>query len=80
MQGREPHSEAIAVVIGAGSDTKTISRSFAIPEQYRQTIERKAEEITSMLEGDGLKTEVLLAILAKVGIKLALGEKERNHD
>lgn len=80
VQGREPHSEAIAVVIGAGSDTKTISRSFAIPEQYRQTIERKAEEITSILEGDGLKTEVLLAILAKVGIKLALGEKEPNHD
>lgn len=76
VQGREAHSEAIAVVIGAGSDTKTISRSFAISDRHRQTVEAKAHEVASMLEGQGLGTDVLLAILAKAGIKLASIDKE----
>lgn len=76
VQGRKAHSEAIAVVIGAGSDTKTISRSFAISDRHRQTVEAKADEVASMLEGQGLGTEVLLAILAKAGMKLASIDKE----
>jgi hypothetical protein len=71
VQGRKAHSEAIAVVIGAGSDTKTISRSFAISDRHRQTVETKASEVASILEGQGLGTELLLAILAKAGMKLA---------
>jgi hypothetical protein len=76
VQGRKAHSEAIAVVIGAGSDTKTISRSFAIPDRHRQVVEAKAEEVASLLEAQGLGTEVLLAILAKAGMKLASTDKE----
>ncbi len=76
VQGRKAHSEAIAVVIGAGSDTKTISRSFAISDKHRKTVEAKADELASMLEGQGLGTEVLLAILAKAGMKLASIDKE----
>jgi len=76
VQGRKAHSEAISVIIGAGSDTKTISRSFAIPDKHRKTVEAKAEELASMLEGQGLGTEVLLAILAKTGMKLASIDKE----
>lgn len=76
VQGRKAHSEAIAVVIGSGSDTKTISRSFAISDRYRKTVEAKADEIASMLEGQGLGTEILLAILAKAGMKLASIDKE----
>lgn len=76
VQGRKAHSEAIAVVIGTGSDTKTISRSFAIPDRHRQTVEAKADEVASMLEGQGLGTEMLLAILAKAGMKLASIDKE----
>jgi hypothetical protein len=76
VQGRTPHSEAIAVVIGAGSDTKTMSRSFAISDRHRETVEAKADEVASMLEGQGLGTEVLLAILAKAGMKLVSIEKE----
>lgn len=76
VQGRKLHSEAIAVVIGTGSDTKTISRSFAIPARHRRTVESKADEVASMLEGQGLGTEILLAILAKAGMKLASIEKE----
>lgn len=76
VQGREAHSEAIAVIIGAGSDTKTISRSFAISDRHRKTVETKANELASMLEGQGLGTDVLLAILAKAGMKLVSIDKE----
>ena len=76
VRGRKAHSEAIAVVIGTGSDTKTISRSFAIPDRQRQMVEAKADEVASMLEGQGLGTEMLLAILAKAGMKLASVDKE----
>ncbi len=76
VQGRKAHSEAIAVVIGTGSDTKTITRSFAISDRHRQTVETKAHEVASMLEGQGLGTDVLLAILAKAGMKLAFIDKE----
>ncbi|WP_287964966.1 ATP-binding protein [Diaphorobacter sp.] len=76
VQGRAAHSEAFAVVIGAGADTKTISRSFAIPDRHRKTVEAKADELAAMLEGQGLGTEVLLAILAKAGMKLASIDKE----
>lgn len=76
VQGRKAHSEAIAVVIGAGSDTKTISRSFSIPDKHRKTVEAKVNELASMLQSQGLGTEVLLAILAKTGMKLASIDEE----
>ncbi|MGA3946519.1 ATP-binding protein [Ralstonia nicotianae] len=76
VQGRKAHSEAIAVVIGAGSDTKMISRSFTISDRHRHTVEIKAHEVASMLEGQGLGTDVLLAILAQAGMKLASIDKE----
>jgi len=71
VQGRQAHSEAIAVVIGAGSDTKMISRSFTISDRHRQTVDSKADEVVSMLYREELETDVLLAILAKVGMMLA---------
>jgi hypothetical protein len=39
-------------------------------------VEARANELTSMLEGQGLGTDVLLAILAKAGMKLASIDKE----
>lgn len=76
VQGRKAYSEAFAVVIGAGSDTKTISRSFAISERHRETVEAKADELALLLQGQGLGLDVLLAILAKAGMKLATIDKE----
>lgn len=76
VKGREARSEAIALVIGAGADTTTLSRSFAISERHRKTVEDKAAELASMLQGQGFETDVLLAILAKAGMKLAT-EKEQ---
>jgi hypothetical protein len=79
VQGRKAYSEAIAVVIGTGSDTKTISRSFEIPDRQRQMVEAKANEVASMLGDQGLEPEVLLAILAKAGMKLASIDEEATH-
>jgi hypothetical protein len=76
VQGRRAYSEAIAVVIGTGADTKTISRSFSISDRHRKTVEAKANELASMLEGEGLGIDMLLAILAKAGMKLASIDKE----
>ncbi|MDE2130415.1 MAG: ATP-binding protein [Betaproteobacteria bacterium] len=78
VQGRKARSEAIAVVIGAGADTKTISRTFDISERHRKTVDDKAEELASMLQCQGLSTDVLLAILAKTGMKLATDKEEKN--
>src|SRR3546814_10488050 len=50
VQGRKAHSEAIAVVIGTGSDTKTISRSFAISDSHRETrSEEQRSELQSLM-------------------------------
>ncbi|WP_437559359.1 hypothetical protein [Acidithiobacillus sulfuriphilus] len=78
VQGRKARSEAIAVVIGSGADTKTISRTFAISERHLTTVNDKAAELASMLQSQGLGTDVLLAILAKTGMKLATDKEEQN--
>lgn len=75
VQGRKARSEAIAVVIGAGSDTMTITRSFAIAERDRKIVDDKAVELTTMLQSQGMSTDILLAILAKTGMKLANKEE-----
>lgn len=74
VKGRQPKSEAFAVVIGAGSSTKMISRSFAITDRYRQAVETKADELAKQLRKQGLGTDVLLAILAKAGMRLTADE------
>jgi len=79
VQGRQARSEAIAVVIGAGAETTTITRSFAISERHRKMVDDKAADLASMLQSQGLGTDVLLAILAKAGMKLAT-EKESSND
>lgn len=78
VKGRQPNSEAFAVVIGAGSNAKTISRTFAITDRHRRTVESKAEEIADQLRQQGLETEIILAILAKAGMQLA-AEEEQKH-
>lgn len=75
VKGREARSEAIALVIGAGADTTMISRSFAISERNRKAVEDKADELALMLQDQGFETDVLLAILAKAGMKLATAEE-----
>lgn len=78
VKGRKPNSEAFAVVIGSGSGTKIISRSFAITDRHRKAVESKADELADQLRKQGLGTEVLLAILAKAGMRLTADEEEKN--
>ena len=82
VRGRKPTSEAFAVVIGAGSDTKTVSRSFSIPDRHRNAVESLAEELATKLKSEGFGTDVLLAILAKAGMRLTVeddAKREKVH-
>jgi len=78
VKGRKPNSEAFAVVIGAGAGAKMISRTFDITDRHRQAVETKADEIAEQLRKQGLGTNVLLAILAKAGMRLTADE-EQSH-
>lgn len=78
VKGRKPNSEAFAVVIGTGTGARMISRSFDITDRHRQAVEAKADEIAAQLRTQGLGTDVLLAILAKAGMRLTAGEEENN--
>lgn len=78
VKGRKPNSEAFAVVIGTGTGAKMISRSFDITDRHRLTVESKADEIATQLRKQGLGTDLLLAILAKAGMRLTADEEE-NH-
>ena len=71
-----------AVVIGAGSDTKMVSRSFSIPDRHRTAVENMADLLAHQLKSEGLGTDVLLAILAKAGMRLTVEDdanKEKAH-
>ncbi|ATQ75847.1 ATP-binding protein [Massilia violaceinigra] len=77
VKGRVPTSEAFAVVIGAGAETRTVSRSFSIPDRHRDAVESMAEKLASTLMAEGHSTEILLAALAKAGMRLTLADDAR---
>lgn len=82
VKGRHPTSEAFAVVIGAGAQTKTISRSFSISDRHREAVESIANRLAKTLLTEGHSTEILLAALAKAGMQLTAAEdltKEATH-
>ncbi len=78
VKGRKPNSEAFAVVIGSGIGAKMISRSFDITDRHRKAVETKADELAKQLREQGFGTDVLLAILAKAGMRLTVDE-DQNH-
>jgi hypothetical protein len=71
VKGRKPKSEAFAVVIGAGADTRTLSRSFSLSDRHAQTVEAVAAKLTANLKAEGLGIDLLLAALAKTGMRLS---------
>ena len=75
VRGRKPTSEAFAVVIGAGSQTRTVSRQFSIPDRHRQAVETMADDLVDRLKAEGLGTDVLLAVLARTGLRLTSDDK-----
>lgn len=74
VKGRKPTTEAFAVVIGAGAQTRTVARSFTIPDRHRDAVESMAEKLATTLMDGGHSTEILLAALAKAGMRLTLEE------
>ena len=82
VKGRTPTSEAFAIVIGAGAQTQTVSRSFSIPDRHREAVEAMAERLATTLKAEGHSTEILLAALAKAGMRLTIeddSKKETAH-
>lgn len=82
VKGRKPTSEAFAIVIGAGAQTRTVSRSFSIPDRHRDAVESMAERLAETLMAEGHSTEILLAALAKAGMRLTLeddAKMEKSH-
>jgi hypothetical protein len=80
VKGRKPTSEAFAVVIGAGAQTRTVSRSFSISDRHREAVETMAERLATTLKSEGYSTDVLLAALAKAGMRLTVEEDARREE
>jgi hypothetical protein len=82
VKGRKPTSEAFAVVIGAGAQTRMVSRSFSISDRHREAVESMADRLALTLMAEGHSTEILLAALAKAGMRLTIADdakKEENY-
>jgi hypothetical protein len=77
VKGRNPTSEAFAVVIGAGAQTRTVSRSFSISDRHRDAVESMAEKLAATLMAEGHSTDILLAALAKAGMRLTVEDDAR---
>jgi hypothetical protein len=80
VRGRKPTSEAFAVVVGAGPQTKTVSRQFEVPERHIRTVETLAKELADDLLSKGLKTEVLMAALGHACLRLAADDGKWDGD
>ena len=74
MRGRKPTSEAFAVVIGAGAQTRTMTREFSISDRHREHVDAMANDLADRLKAEGLDTDVLLAVLARAGMRLTADE------
>jgi hypothetical protein len=80
VRGRQPNTEAFAVVIGTGASTRTVSREFAVAEKHRATVDIMTEELVTKMRSAGLGVDTLLAVLARTGLRLATeGEQSLEH-
>jgi len=78
VKGRKPKTEAMAVIFGAGPDTRTMARSFTVPDKYAAKIELLVDKLVADLRAQGIDIELMLAALAKTGVKLAEEEPRRS--
>lgn len=70
VRGRSPSREAFAVVIGAGKEGKTLSRTFDISEKQKPLVKDLAAKILQQIVGKDHKPEVVLAALAEAGMSV----------
>lgn len=71
VKGRKPKTDAFAVVFGAGPETRTISRAFAVPDKHAPQVNELVDKLVADLTARGMRTELLLAALAKTGMRLS---------
>lgn len=78
VRGRKPTSEAFAVVVGAGSQTRTFYREFNLTERHFEKVESLADELAKNLltKGAGLRSEILMAALGRACLRLAEQDQE----
>ena len=82
VKGRKPTSEAFAVVMGAGAETVTVSRAFSLSDRHREAVEVMADKLALDLKAGGMDTNVLLAVLARAGMRLTVdddSQKEKSN-
>jgi hypothetical protein len=75
VKGRKPKTDAMAVVFGAGPETRTLSRTFAVSERHAPRIAKMADKLVADLRAEGLDVEMMLAALANAGMRLTEEDK-----
>lgn len=71
VKGRKPKTDAFAVVFGAGPETRTILRAFTVSDKHAPMVDKLVDKLVADLMAQGLGTELLLAALAKTGMRLS---------
>lgn len=74
IKGRTPTSEAFAVIIGTGAQTKTLSREFALSEHHSAAVDSVTDALVEQLKKVGLGMDALMAVLARTGVRLIAEE------
>jgi hypothetical protein len=75
IKGRAPTSEAFAVIIGTGAQTRTLSREFSLSERHSAAVDRVADDLVEKLKNAGLGVDALMAVLARTGLRLTTPEE-----
>lgn len=71
VKNRKPTREAFAVVMGSGSDAKTVAKIFDVADRDKDAVSKLTNQIMQTLNGHELSSEVVLAALAEAGIQVA---------
>lgn len=75
VKGRKPKTDALAVVFGAGPETRTLSRSFVVSERHAPRIAKMADKLVADLRAEGMDVDLMLAALANAGMRLTEEDK-----
>lgn len=71
VKGRKPKTDAFAVVFGAGPQTRTVSRAFVVSDKHALSVNKLVDKLVTDLTANGMHTDLLLAALAKTGMRLS---------
>ncbi|MDF0379002.1 ATP-binding protein [Methylophilus sp. YYY-1] len=71
VKNRKPTREAFAVVMGSGSDARTVAKIFDVADRDKEAVSKLTNKILETLDSHYLSSEVVLAALAEAGIQIA---------